>query len=46
MTFAPVPAVDGALPEMSDPFALTDAGEVESMPATEADPFAPLPSPF
>lgn len=45
--FAPVPAVEGALPEMSDPFApLPDAGEVESMPATEADPFAPLPSPF
>lgn len=45
--FAPVPAIEGALPEMSDPFApLPDAGEVESMPATEADPFAPLPSPF
>ena len=45
--FAPVPAVEGALPEMSDPFApLPDAGEAESMPGTEADPFAPLPSPF
>ena len=45
--FAPVPAVEGDLPEMNDPFApLPDAGEAESMPATEADPFAPLPSPF
>ena len=45
--FAPVPAIESALPEMSDPFApLPDAVEVESMPATEADPFAPLPSPF
>ena len=45
--FAPVPAVEGALPEMSDPFApLPDAGEAESTPTTEPDPFAPLPSPF
>ena len=45
--FAPVPAVEGDLPEMNDPFApLPNAGEAESMPATEADPFAPLPSPF
>ena len=45
--FAPVPAVEGALPEMSDPFApLPDAVEAESTPTTEPDPFAPLPSPF
>ncbi len=42
--FAPVPAVEEALPEMSDPFApIPDAGAGESMPAPEADPFAPLP---
>ena len=47
--FAPVPAVEGDLPEMSDPFApLPDAGSPEATPAPapEADPFAPLPSPF
>jgi len=45
--FAPVPGVEGVLPEMSDPFApLPDAGEAVSSPTTEPDPFAPLPSPF
>ena len=47
--FAPVPAVEGALPEMSDPFApLPEAGSSDALPApsVEADPFAPLPSPF
>ena len=47
--FAPVPAVEGALPEMSDPFApLPEAGSTDALPAPaeEADPFAPLPSPF
>ena len=41
--FAPVPAVEEALPKMSDPFDPTrDAGAGESMPAPEVDPFAPL----
>ena len=46
--FAPVPAVEGALPEMSDPFApLPDAGEVGPMPRHRGrSHFAPLPSPF
>ena len=42
--FAPVPAVEGALPEIR--LIPRMQSEAEAMPTTEADPFAPLPSPF